>query len=118
MWAARKSTGELVPFQPEGSDFAVSARNTTDQDYVVNEEGQPIAVGLLVVPRAGREPAALRGGMVTAPGKVMRVLHTRRPGRPTMVWVAFPRRDNPDATERFSFPERDLHVVRRQTPVS
>ena len=111
MWAARKSTGELVPFEPQGSNFAISGRNTTDGDYVTNEDGQPIAVGLLVIPRPGAEPAALRAGELLVPGKVMRVITTRRPGRHSMVWVAFPRRENPDETERISFRESDLRVV-------
>ena len=112
MWPARKSGGDGYDDPiPPGDQFAVSHTNSMDMDYGLDVEGRPITTGLRVRPIDRALPEKLRGGLLESVGHVARVVRNRRPGRPTVVWVNFARRDDPDITERLSFEDRQLQVI-------
>jgi len=111
MWPARKSRGGYEDPTPERDQFAVSHSNTTDMDYGYDASGRPIATGLRVRPIDACIPGAVRSGALDGVGHVIRVVRNRRPGRPTIVWVNFPFRDDPDRSERHSFYDRQLLVI-------
>ena len=111
MWPARRSRGGYEDPTPARKHFAVSHANSTDIDYGWDAEGRPIATGLRVRPIESAIPAPIQSGVLEDVGHVARVVRNRRPGRPTIIWVRFPYREDPDRTERLSFEDRQLLVV-------
>jgi hypothetical protein len=112
MWPARKSdaAGYEDP-TPARDHFALSHTNSIDIDYGYDAEGRPLSTGLRVRPIDTALPDAIREGRLESVGRVARVVHNRRPGRPTVVWVNFALRENPDLVERLRFEDRQLLVI-------